>query len=149
MRYGRIWSKVLSKDEKIKYEFSVGDLYRYVGWILLSILGLGVAIHLWWLGVVLIFLAWFYFGFYLKTANAFAFTNRRVLIYRGWLSTEMISVDYDKITDISVIEPIIERLITKTGHLTINTAGTEKAEIVLKHITHPYEVKKKLDMLRK
>jgi uncharacterized membrane protein YdbT with pleckstrin-like domain len=84
----------------------------------------------------------------MKVANAYAFTNRRVLIHRGWLSTHLLSIDYLKITDVSVREPLMDRLLTKSGHLSINTAGTSRTEVVLKNIDHPYETKKQLDKVR-
>jgi hypothetical protein len=51
-------------------------------------------------------------------------------------------------TDITVREPFLDRLITKTGHLIINTAGTGFQEVILIHIERPYEIKKKLDEIR-
>lgn len=145
MKYEKIWRKVLAPNEEIKYEFSIGKKYRYFWLILLSIIGL---ITITFGGIFLILFALFYFGWYLKVANAYAFTNKRVLVHKGWLSTHLISIDYDKITDITVREPFIDRLITKTGHLVINTAGTGFPELILIHIETPYEVKKKLDEIR-
>lgn len=147
MMYKRIWGKLLTKDEKVEYEFSIGKGFRKFGLIagtiasifLLKFFGIGI----------LVFLATlFYYAFYLKAANAYAFTNERVIVKRGWLSTTAISIPYEKITDVTAHEPLFDRLITRTGHLTINTAGTSVAEVVLTHITKPYEVKKKLDEFR-
>lgn len=146
MTYKRTWKKVLNKDEKVKYEFSIGGGYRMCGLILGVVIGAVLSfLHI---GIWIFLAALFYYGFYLKAANAYAFTNARVIIKRGWLSTTLISIDYKKITDVTVNEPIFDRLITHTGHLTINTAGTSLPEVVLVHITRPYEVKKKLDQLR-
>jgi uncharacterized membrane protein YdbT with pleckstrin-like domain len=71
-----------------------------------------------------------------------------VLIHKGWLSTRLVSVDYDKITDIEVVQPFLEKLIFKTGGLAINTAGTGGREIVLNHIENPFEIKKKLEDIK-
>ncbi len=148
MNYEKIWRKTLSEGEKIEYEFSVGSRYRKFGLIVWAIISLP-ALLLYGLGLLVFLLALFYYSFYLKVANAYAFTNKRVIIHTGWLSTGIISIDYDKITDISVKEPFFDRIITKTGYLTINTASTTLHEVLLQHITSPYEVKKKLDELRK
>ena len=78
-------------------------------------------------------------------ANAYALTDRRMLVHKGWLSTSTISIEYKNITDITVDEPFLERLITKTGSLSVNTAGSGIKEVVLRHITTPYEVRKKID----
>ena len=150
MNYEKIWKKTLGTTEPVKYEFTIGQRYRtfgLVGWcivgglFLLTIVGAG-------LGILIIALAAFYFGFYLKTANAYAFTDHRVLVHRGWLSTKLISTDYSKITDVTVHEPFFSRVFFHTGSIEIDTAGTNRQDVILKHIEHPYEVKKKLDELR-
>jgi uncharacterized membrane protein YdbT with pleckstrin-like domain len=142
-----IWAKVLSPDEKIKYEFSLGkrliSLQRN-GWILLGILFL----PLYGFGVVFI-ITGFLWGWYLRRANNYALTDKRILVLRGWLSTHLTSVDYDKITDIRVKQPFSERVIFNTGSLIINTAGTASPEIILGNIENPYEVKKKIDSIKK
>ena len=146
MIYKRTWKKVLDKDEKLEYEFSIGKGYRMFGlwfWIIIGTLCLAFSFF----GLFIILCACFYYGFYLNVSNVYGFTNKRVIIHKGWLSTNITSIDYKKITDVYVNEPIFDRLITKTGHLKINTAGTPKHEVVLTHITRPYEVKKKLNNL--
>jgi len=158
-KYSKIWKKVLEANEEVKYEFSIGKKYRSLAIIIIGILtlfvllsGIFLSFKVKWLGYtvigigVLVFLsALFYFGWYLKIANLYAFTNKRVLIHQGWLSTKLISIDYDKITDVSVIEPFWERIITNTGFFIINTAGTSSREVILAHVENPYEVKKQLD----
>jgi uncharacterized membrane protein YdbT with pleckstrin-like domain len=149
MEYEKIWRKTLASEEEIKYEFSIGKRYRYFWLILWGLVGLILIFALAPIGILLLLFALFYFGWYLKMANAYAFTNKRILVHKGWLSTHLISIDYDKITDVSVKEPILDRLITKTGHLAINTAGTGFHEVILIHIETPYEIKKKLDEIKR
>lgn len=150
MQYQKIWDKVLSPNEIIKYEFSVGPFYRKLCLILWCLFG---AMFLFsgdtaGVGIIIILLAAFYYAFYLKVANAYAFSDDRVLIHKGWLSTKLISTEYQKITNVTVHDPFISRIITKTGTLIIDTAGTSGKEIQLTRIERPYEVKKKLDELR-
>jgi uncharacterized membrane protein YdbT with pleckstrin-like domain len=147
MQYEKIWEKTLSKDEKVRYEFSVGDKYIKLGIVTTCLYGIPL-LFLFGIGVIPLAIGLFFYGYYAKRANAYAFTDKRVLIHRGLLSTNTISVDYDKITDVTVSEPFLDKLFTKTGHLAINTAGTSQNEIVLRHIATPYEVKKKLDEMR-
>lgn len=167
MNYAPIWAKTLNEGEIIEQEFSVGRWYRYLGlglWIFLAVLvavltsvvinaffenaaGAAVATGL-LLGAFVFGAALFYFNFYVPVANAYAFTNKRVLIHRGWLSTHAIGIDYEKITDVLVSSPLIDRLLTGTGHLVINTAGTDEYEILLRHVEYPYELKKRLDALK-
>ena len=147
MKYAQIWLKVLSADEKVEYEFSVGNKYREFFLIIY-----GFFCFLWCFaslstGILFFLAAWFYYGFYLKVSNAYAFTNKRVLIHKDWLSTRAVSIDYIKITDINVEEPFFDRILTNTGYLTLNTAGTPLSEGVFKHIESPYEVKKHLDLI--
>jgi uncharacterized membrane protein YdbT with pleckstrin-like domain len=149
MNYEKIWNKTLSPDEKVEYEFSIGNRYRKFFLIIWGIISLPFLFaYDYRFGILIFLIALFYYGFYLKVANAYAFTNKRVLIHRGWLSTNTTSIDYSKITDVYIQEPFFDRLITHTGHIAINTAGTTLYEVILKHIESPYEVKKKLDALK-
>jgi uncharacterized membrane protein YdbT with pleckstrin-like domain len=147
MRYEKIWEKTLNSGEKVEFEFSVGDRYRKFGLILWGLLSIPL-IFVAGLGIFVFLIALFYYGYYLKVANAYAFTNKRVLIHRGWLSTHTISVDYIKITDVHVTEPFLEKLIMHTGAIAINTAGTTTDQIALQHIQAPYEIKKRLNALK-
>ena len=155
MEYQKIWDKVLNPNEQVKYEFSISKRYRKFGstffvilGAVLILLGIFAATGVWVFGLILILVGSGYYGFYLKVANAYAFTDRRVLVHIGWLSTKMISTEYQKITDVTIIEPFLSHILVHTGTLKIDTAGTSKEEIVLKNIERPYEVKKKLDELR-
>lgn len=142
-----IWKKVLAKDEVLEKEFTISDRYIKISlitgiiiWGLLSLAG-GI-------GIPFLLIHLFYFLFYIKKANAYAFTNKRVLIHKGWLSTNLVSIDYHKITDIFIKEPFLGRVIFNTGALAIDTAGTSSKEIILKNISEPYELKKILDELK-
>lgn len=149
MNNEKVWKKVLSPSEEIKYEFSIADKYRMVSLWVFCILGVISIFSMFsFLAVPFFILGIFYFGFYLRVANIYAFTNKRVLIHRGWLSTSTVSVDYDKITDVTVVENFSDRIISQSGHIAINTAGSIGDEIILRHVAHPYEIKKKLDQLR-
>jgi len=146
----KIWKKTLGATESVKHEFSIGRRYRKICFILWALVGALFlpTIFLTPMGIIIIALAAFYYGFYLKVANAYAFTDHRVLIHTGWLSTKLISTEYSKITDVTVHEPFLSRIIFKTGSLQINTAGTSSEEIMLKNVEKPYEIKKRLDDLR-
>lgn len=151
--YQKIWERALIPQEEVKYEFSISSRYRNLCFILSAIVGIwlvGIKVYIAGLGIIL--LSGFYFYFLIPWSNAFAFTNKRVLIHRGWLGSNLISIDYDKITDIVVEENVIDKFITHSGNLIINTAGTGFPETKqgqkISHIASPYEVKKKLDEIR-
>ncbi len=149
MQYQKIWDKILNSNEDVKYEFSVGERYlaiRLTSWIVFSI----ILLSIWWklLPVSIFIIIFAIIGFYYtKNSNAYAFTNKRILIHKGWLSTIATSINYDKITEVSVVEPFFARVISGTGELIIHT-GNVVDGVGLEHLENPYEIKKKLDVLR-
>jgi len=149
MEYEKIWKKVLPENEKVIFEFSVGKRYRYFWmtiFLILAILFLKINLVS---SFLLIFISLFYFGWYLKIAYAFAFTQKRVIAFEGWLSTRLTTIDYQKITDVSVKQNFFEKILTNSGSLIINTAGSGLPEIILYNVEDPYFLKKKLDEIRK
>jgi uncharacterized membrane protein YdbT with pleckstrin-like domain len=148
MKYKQIWEKVLSDRERVEYEFSIGRGYKKFNLILWSVLGVILLIA--GIGVFILAIAWLYYGFYVERANVYAFTDKRILQHRGWLSTRTISIDYRMITDVHVREPFFQRVFTHTGSLSVDTASSNKLhhEISFRNVDAPYELKKRLDLLR-
>lgn len=147
MNHQKIWDKVLSQGEEVRHNFSIGERYikfNLIVWVIICL----PFLFLFGTGLIVYLVILFYFGYYLKVANVYAFTNKRVLIHTGWLSTHVTSIDYSKITDIQVREPFFDRILTHTGHIAINTAGSGNLEVVLRHVQKPYELKKILDELK-
>lgn len=152
MTYEKIWKKALSPNEEVKYEFSVGKKYRTysaaLGCAAGAILLLTPA---YFVGFLVVIASILYFYYFLKWTNSFAFTNKRVVAYRGWISSDLISIDYDKITDIAVEQSIFGK-ITNSGNLIVNTASSSfselKREQKIENIEDPYETKKKLDEIK-
>ena len=149
MNYDRIWQKIITPGEKIEYQFSIGNRYLLLYWLLWLLISLGsIVVYQSPLVPSLLFLgATFFYGFYFKIANAYAFTDHRVLVHRGWLSTNLVSIDYSKITNITVEEPFFTKIFTGTGSLTISTAGSIDGGVQLRHVAKPYQLKKILDNL--
>ena len=103
---------------------------------------------LWWLmiGVFLVIIVpilFFYHLFYLKISNEYIFTNQRIIVKRGWIGTKTISIHYNRITDVSITQSLIDRLLG-IGALAISTAGQEGYHIILSHIAKPHQLKKEL-----
>jgi uncharacterized membrane protein YdbT with pleckstrin-like domain len=152
MEYKKIWKKVLSPDEQVKYEFSISKKYRlscaFAGYLAGIILAFTPGYYI---GGLVALASFLYFIYFLKVSNAYAFTNKRVVIYRGWITSELISIDYNKITEV-VVEQKLLGTITKSGDLIINTAGggspENKMDQRISNIDDPYETKKKLDQIR-
>lgn len=103
---------------------------------------------LWWImiGIFIIIIVpilFFYYLFYLKISNEYIFTNQRIVVKRGWLGTKTISIHYNRITDISITQSLIDRFLG-IGALSISTAGQEGYHIILSHIAKPHQLKKEL-----
>lgn len=161
----KIWEKIITPEEKIEFEFTLGKKYldsiKYA-WLSLALFIFFVSISFSknpsqifnFIGNLFFILGWilvvisFSCPWYLKRSNNFAFTNKRVLILRGWLSTHLISIDFEKITDIKVEEKFFEKTVFDTGTLIIDTAGTHFPEVIISHIANPYMIKTKLDEIR-
>jgi len=146
-----IWEKVLSEDEKIVHEFGISNNYIMLGMTISIVIGL---FAMWffgrtWISLVIFSSLFFYFAFYLKAARAYALTNKRVVIHTGWLSHKTTSLDYEKITDITVEQGFLERKLLKIGGISVHTADAGQKDKKMDHIDDPYGLKKKLDVLRK
>lgn len=147
MIYEKIWKKVLRPKERIIQEFSLGKKYIYFIQCLMGLSGILLAfISIYF--APLVFITAYLVGWYLRESNAYALSDKRILVHRGWLSTRLTSVDYDKITDVIVNEPFINRLFLDIGDLFVNTAGGTGYEIVFRNIEKPYEIKKKIDSIK-
>jgi membrane protein YdbS with pleckstrin-like domain len=141
----RIWAKVVGDGEGVRHAFSVSGRYRRARVLVYGVGGalffvasalaglvlftseegrLGLPTYALLVSLAIFLPALFYYGFYLRVARAYALTNERVLVRKGWLSTNTVRVDYHKITDVAVSEDCFERLFaTNTGTLSVNTAG--------------------------
>lgn len=139
----------MASGEEVKYEFSIGKGWRLLGLVSFTVISLSLFSVSIWFAVLILLTVAFYFGFYLKAANNYALTNKRILVRRGLFSISTVSIDYGKITDVTVLEPFFESGLAKTGSIAINTAGTDVLEVVLRHITNPIDVKKRIDELKR
>lgn len=74
-------------------------------------------------------------------------TTRRVIIKKGFFVVDLTSALYDKITHIEVIQSFVDRFLMHHGRIIVNTAGSNKQEIVLDNIDHPIEFKNILERL--
>lgn len=97
--------------------------------------------------LVVIPIAWFYHFYYLRISNQYVFTNQRILIKRGWLNTKVITIHYNRMTDASVKQDLIDKIIG-IGGLSVSTAGSEGYKIQLIHIDKPSQRKRELYNLK-
>jgi len=102
------------------------------------------------LGIFLLFIlpaVLFYNFYYLRISNEFVFTNKRLLVKRGWLNTKLVSINYNRITDVSIKQYLIDRIL-KIGSLSVSTAGNDGYRVVLVHIQEPHLLKSRLHDLK-
>lgn len=91
----------------------------------------------------------FYYQYYLRISNRYILTNSRLIFKRGWLSTEVESIHYDRITDVMVKQGFWQRFIFSAGNIYVNTAGGEDYEAKLMNIDDPHKIKKLIYGLKK
>jgi membrane protein YdbS with pleckstrin-like domain len=126
------WEKILGEGEKIVFEFSLAKKYlSFLRFQWMSISFFLLVVFLFCVNSTILFvkiLSYFFFfiaflffiislclPWYLRKTNQFALTNRRILAKRGWLSVNLISIPYSKITDISVTQNFWEKLFSIAG----------------------------------
>ena len=148
-RIKKIKEKIISPEEKVLIEFGIAENYARF-WIFLGILTGAISlifVEQRWLGLLLA-ITLIVYGFYLKFAYFYFLTDKRLIFYYHFFNTEMITIDYQKITDISARENFLERIFLGSGNLSINTAGGPKEEIIFSHIANPYDLKRRLNEIR-
>ena len=150
MSHQKIWDKALGEGERIEHEFSLSSRYLNFNLFFWMLVGLVILVFgfsniiFFVVGVLMFAVAFFHFGFLLRWSNRFAFTNKRVLIHRGWLNTSMMSIDYSQITEIEARQDFTEKLLYKSGSIFLNTAGSSHQEAVITNVGDPYMLKQKL-----
>lgn len=122
----------------------IGNLSSVAGDFFTRIWSLPIAI----LVVLVLPLVFLYYQFYLRVANRYVLTDQRLIFKRGWLSTEIESIHYDRITDVLVTQSLWDRLFFNSGKIFINTAGGEDYEATMLNINNPYGLKKEIYALK-
>jgi len=80
-------------------------------------------------------------------SKSYALTNHRVMISQGIFTEKFTSVAYDKITDVG-LEQTFWNKILNVGKISLDTAGGDEIEEVLRNVSKPLEVKKKISDLQ-
>ena len=80
-------------------------------------------------------------------ANRYLLTTRRVIIKKGFFSVKLMAALYDKVTHLEVDQGFIDRFLLHHGTIIVNTAGSNKDEIILKYVDYPMEFKNLMDRL--
>ncbi len=158
----RAFASYLSEDEELVLVTGLSRAFlrnKFVVYflfpgIILGLLGGGLS---WALGLpknwiitislVSMFLAAFLKTFHLYHANRYLLTTRRVMIKKGIFGVKLTAALFDKITHLEVDQSFFDRMLLHHGDIIINTAGMNKADIVLKAVDYPMELKNLLERL--
>lgn len=146
-RHTSYWQRFLLPGERLIHAFSVSGAYVFVFWGL-PVLALGAAAiaattlsgpmaALLFIGALGLLLPITYQLFFIH----YAITDRRVLAREGILRKRLVTVELRSITDITVQESLLERLITKTGTIGLNTAGSPQIELYFHHVRRPINLR--------
>jgi len=144
----RYWQRFLLENEQIVHTFGVSRRYvitffwlpaaffLVVGLVVLSnnlLLGILTLIPAGGLLMPAVFL-WLFVHY--------AITDKRVMSREGVLHKRFVTVSFRSITDVTVNELFLERLLTRTGTIGVNTAGSNRIELHWRHIAKPVERRK-------
>jgi membrane protein YdbS with pleckstrin-like domain len=86
-------------------------------------------------------LIWMLIAIYRKLTIRYLVTDKRVIVKKGLIGQSTVSADYSKITDVTVQQGILGRLLLHTGTIVVNTAGTDLGEITIKWVENPFKAK--------
>jgi membrane protein YdbS with pleckstrin-like domain len=145
------WSQVLTPEEKIITQFSISNKYLSINLAALIILAVILVlftiifpeyfIFLVCASIISVMFGFVIYSFYLPASEQYALTDKRIVAKQGFFNTNLITVDYDKITDIKVNEYFFSKLVYGCGDLIINTAGSTISEIVMLNIDAPQQIR--------
>jgi len=143
------WSRFLLAKEEVIHDFGVSRWYITIFFLLPSILLMAVAIFSFLneyliVCLLLAFIALVFFvpAIYLAYFVHYVVTSQRVISREGIFHKKFIAVDLPSITDVTISEAFLERLITKSGIIGLNTAGSHHIELSLRHISRPFNRRK-------
>lgn len=156
------FASLLSEDEELIIATGFGKTYMrsifIIAWLWPGLLGLGLGLG--WayyfgyemtLGLIvgLVLLLLFAIARTLHTyhAHRYLLTTRRVIVKDGVFAINVASALYDKITHIEVHQSFWDKILMHYGTIKVNTAGTNKDELVLKYVDYPIELKNVLERL--
>lgn len=105
-------------------------------------LGVGMLIGL----IVATVVAWWRM-WALDMSTKYLLTTRRIVVKKGLLSVRIATALYNKITHIEVEQGFMDRVFLNHGTVIINTAGSNKDELVLGFIEAPIQFKNLLERL--
>lgn len=146
-RHVKYWQRFLLPNERLLHAFGVSGSYIAVFWglpllALASVAAAATSISgpiaaLLFIGTLGLLLPITYLSRFVH----YAITDRRVLAREGVLHKHFVTVELRSITDITVRESFLERVLTKTGTIGVNTAGSPQIELFFHHVLRPFRLR--------
>jgi hypothetical protein len=137
------WNNYLSVNEKVRIDFGVSNVYSVSILAVATVIAIVLSFTNIFVGIGTLLLGILYW-FYLTRGKRYAFTNKRIILIDSFLGKNVINVDYNKITDITVDQNAID-MMGGWGTIIINTAGSDVPEAVLQNVNNPQMLKNKID----
>jgi uncharacterized membrane protein YdbT with pleckstrin-like domain len=138
-----LWEKVLAPDEKLLAEYTISSKLRKFTAITFGILGI-LTIFI-FVGIIFLAIA-AYWWFLSESKYSYGITNKRILLHEGIISSKLVSVKFEKITDVSVSQSITDKMFG-VGSIKYNTAGGGSHEIIMQYIENPFEAKRNIEKI--
>jgi uncharacterized membrane protein YdbT with pleckstrin-like domain len=146
-RHAQYWQQFLLPGERAIHTFGISGAYIIFFWLLpfiaVLLMALAVAFLNPILGVLILIpaLSLFLPIFYQLYFVHYAITDQRIMEREGVLHKRFVTVDLPSITDVLIHEPFLERFITHTGTILVNTAGSPGSELKYRHVKRPASVR--------
>lgn len=156
------FARFLAEDEELVLATGFGEIYlrslfvMFIIWpgLIFGVIGLTLAYFLSFnlgygllIGLIISILFALLRTIHAYHANRYLLTTRRMIIKKGLFAVQLTSALYDKITHIEVNQSFMDKLLYHHGNIIVNTAGTNKGEIVLKYVDYPVEFKNILERM--
>jgi len=140
------WSHIIAPEESIEKEFSLSPLFLRVILFVTLLLAIPTAVISFIAGAAVLLLGLLYW-FYMKKAKHYALTKKRIILVVAFLGTNITSIDFDQVADITVEQSVFDE-IGKWGTLIITTAGTHAPGVHVSFVDDPKGLKQFLDTIR-
>lgn len=138
---------LLQKGEKISDQITFSQRYVNATQIIVYILCF-CAFYAFVEALVFCLIAVFvYCNFYLKAANQYYITNKRIIRREGLISVDYSSISYQKITDFKLKQNLFERFVTRSGSIYFSSAGSSGFEVKFQNIDKPFKTLKLINEL--
>jgi membrane protein YdbS with pleckstrin-like domain len=136
------WKNMLSENEHVVKEFGISNLYLGIIFVITTIVAIFVIYSNIFIAAFVSLLGTFY-CYYLKRSRHYAFTNKRIILVDSFIGTNIVSVNYEKITDVEIDQSPVDQILG-WGALIVNTAGTHSSFLSMPYVENPQALKQVL-----